>query len=153
MRPLVNLMIFRRSLDRGLSLNAITLCWLGTHTLTWATPAMAIPVVPQGIELKLERSLPAVAVLSYQAPQPSRPLRIKVAAKPAQKLVPEVLLLAVTLNGIPLKEVVRTEQLPGGPLMLSAEVWSEARLLPLAQAITLSDGTPGFALDAVPGLT
>ena len=153
MRLKCSVMISRRSLDQRLPPYALTLCWLGTQALTWATPAMAIPVVPQAIELKLERSLPAVAVLSYQAPQPSRPLRIEVSAKPVLKLVPEVLLLAVTLNGLPLNEVVRTEQLPGGPLMLSAEVWSEARLLPPAQAITLSDGMPGFALDAVPGLT
>lgn len=66
---------------------------------------------------------------------------------------PEILLVDVTVNGQRLQDVVRTEQSPGGPLLLPAEAWKEARLQPLAQATVLSDGTPGYAVDAVPGAT
>ncbi len=66
---------------------------------------------------------------------------------------PELLLLDVTVNGQRLKEVVRAEQWPGGRLLLPADAWTEARLAVPAQAATLSDGTPGYALDAVAGVT
>ncbi|MDB5907734.1 MAG: fimbrial biosis outer rane usher protein [Massilia sp.] len=66
---------------------------------------------------------------------------------------PEFLLVDVTINGQRLQDVVRTEQLTGGPLLLPAAAWREARLLPLAHAAVLSDGTPGYAVDAVPGAT
>lgn len=69
------------------------------------------------------------------------------------KPVRDLLLVDVTINGQRLKEVVRTEQSPGGPLLLPAEAWTEARLTPLVQAVTLSDGTLGYALDDVPGTT
>ena len=139
-----------RPLKRCASPYALTLCWVGTQALIWATPTLATPVESQNIQLQFAQPLPAASAFPYEALQPLRPA---LAAKPASKLIPEVLLLAVTLNGQPLNEVVRTEQLPGGPLMLSAEVWSDARLLPLAQPRALSDGTLGFSLDMVPGLT
>ena len=69
------------------------------------------------------------------------------------KPAPEVLLVDVSINGQRLKEVVRAEQMPGGALLLPAEAWAEARLMPLAQVAALSDGTPAYALDAVPGFT
>lgn len=65
----------------------------------------------------------------------------------------ETLLLDVTVNNQRLAGVVRAEQLPGGMLLLPAEAWAEARLALPAQGQTMSDGTPAFALDAVPGAT
>lgn len=66
---------------------------------------------------------------------------------------PEVLLLDVSINNQRLPDVVRVEQWPDGALLLPTEAWEQARLAPLAQARALSDGTPAFALNAVPGMT
>jgi outer membrane usher protein len=65
----------------------------------------------------------------------------------------EVLLLDVSINGQRLADVVRAEQWPGDALLLPEDAWQEARLAPLAQRRTLSDGTPAYALDAVAGAT
>ncbi|MDQ0586627.1 fimbria/pilus outer membrane usher protein [Variovorax paradoxus] len=99
-------------------------------------------------------ALPAVAPTLDEAPprpepRPRRPGAANIHTKPS----PELLLVDVSINGQRLKDVVRAEQLPSGPLLLPAEAWAEARLAPLAQAATLSDGTPGYALDALPGAT
>lgn len=104
--------------------------------------------------LRLEpAALVAPVIAASDAPRPlPRPRRLTQAddhGKPA----PEVLLVDVFVNGQRLKDVVRAEQLPGGPLLLPAEAWTEARLTPLAQVAALSDGTPAYALDTVPGAT
>jgi len=65
----------------------------------------------------------------------------------------EVLLLDISINGKKLDEVVRAEQVPGGPLLLPAEAWNEARLVPLTHVSALSDGTPAYALDGIAGAT
>ena len=78
------------------------------------------------------------------------PRQSVVAGSPPQ---PETLLLDVTVNNQRLAGVVRAEQLPSGMLLLTAEAWAEARLALPEQAQALSDGTPAFALDAVPGAT
>lgn len=90
--------------------------------------------------------------------QPSVPLQLKLSRRLAQtgstlKTTPEVLLVDVSINGQHMSSVVRTEQLPGGPLLLPSEAWAEARLTPASQVTALSDGTPAYALDAVPGVT
>jgi outer membrane usher protein len=88
------------------------------------------------------------------APRPlPRPRRLAAQADDLGKPAPEVLLVDVFVNGQQLKDVVRAEQLSGGPLLLPAEAWTEARLTPLPQFAALSDGTPAYALDAVPGAT
>ena len=73
--------------------------------------------------------------------------------KRQRKPVADVLLLDVTINGQALADVVRFEQMPGGPLLLPLDAWSAARLSPLAQQSAQSDGTPAYALDAVAGAT
>ena len=65
----------------------------------------------------------------------------------------EVLLLDVILNGQRQPEVARAEQWPDGTLLLAATTWADARLAPLAQVRTLSDGSAGYALSAVTGAT
>lgn len=62
----------------------------------------------------------------------------------------EVLLLDVSVNGRPLADVVRAERADGA-LLIPFDAWNEARLAPQAQRRTLSDGTPAYAIDAVPG--
>lgn len=64
-----------------------------------------------------------------------------------------MLLLDVTLNSEPLADVVRVEQWPDGALLVPAPDWAEARLAPLTQKRSLSDGTPAYALDTLPGAT
>lgn len=66
---------------------------------------------------------------------------------------PEVLLLDVVVNGQRQPEMARAEQWPDGALLLAATTWTDARLAPLAQGRTLSDGSAGYALDAIPGAT
>ena len=98
----------------------------------------------------------AAPAQSGAAPVRSRPKRLALAGGAKNGTAPrlpavEVLLVDVTVNGQRLKNVVRAEQRPGGPLLLPVEAWTEARLVPLAQATVLSDGTPAYALDALPG--
>ena len=66
---------------------------------------------------------------------------------------PEVLLLDVIVNGQSQPEVARAEQWPDGSLLVAASTWNDARLAPLAQRRTMSDGSAGYALDAVVGAT
>jgi outer membrane usher protein len=62
------------------------------------------------------------------------------------------LLLDVRINSRRLNDVVRVEQMPAGRLLVSADAWQEARLTP-GETHTMSDGTPAYALDALPGAT
>lgn len=96
-------------------------------------------------------SSPAATLLGTPSPQP--PPRRLTQASGGGKPAPDWLLVDVTVNGQRLKDVVRAEQLPGGLLLLPTEAWIEARLAPLAQVTALSDGTPAYVLDAVPGAT
>ena len=128
---------------------ALALLWLGALPLAWAGTA---PAMPAGV------TQPASIEPAPTAPLQPLPRRVapgKGAKKDAQTaaLQPEVLLLDVRINSQPLADVVRVEQWPGGALLLPAKAWAEARLAPLAQARSLSDGTPAYALDAVPGAT
>lgn len=89
---------------------------------------------------------------------PNAPIQLKPSRRLAQagvtpKSGPEVLLLDVSINGQPLSNVVRAERLPGGSLLLPSEAWAETRLIPPSQVSALSDGSPAYALDAVPGTT
>jgi outer membrane usher protein len=68
-----------------------------------------------------------------------------------QVLRPEWLLVDVRINSQALADVARVEQWPDGTLLLSTETWTEARLAPLAQSRFFTDGTPAYALDALPG--
>lgn len=104
--------------------------------------------------LRLEPAAPVAPVIAASdAPRPLPRLRRLTQADDHGKPAPEVLLVDVVVNGQQLKDVVRAEQLSGGPLLLPAEAWTEARLTPLPQLAALSDGTPAYALDAVPGAT
>ena len=69
------------------------------------------------------------------------------------KPVAEWLLLTVSVNGTSLSDVARAEQRPDGSLLLPADAWTEARLVAPAQGAALSDGTPGYALGSIAGLT
>lgn len=66
---------------------------------------------------------------------------------------PEVLLLEVRINQQRLADVVRAEYGPGAVLLLPVEAWAAARLAPLAQTHTLSDGRLAYALDTLPSAT
>lgn len=64
----------------------------------------------------------------------------------------ETLLLNITINDQPISDIVQAERLDDGRLVLPADVWARARLKPVSAQMTLSDGRPAFALEAVPGL-
>lgn len=64
----------------------------------------------------------------------------------------ETLLLDIRVNNEPLAGIVRVERLADGRLVLPAELWTQARLRPTGQPVTLPDGTRGHVLDAVPGI-
>jgi outer membrane usher protein len=125
--------------------------WLGALPLAaWTGQLFAEPA-------GTTPSMPAAALPAAQRPS-SSPQRVatglgkKNASKPDASQ-PEVLLLDVTVNRQRLAEVVRVEQWPGGALLLPVEAWTEARLAPLPQRSALRDGTPAYALEAVPGAT
>jgi outer membrane usher protein len=120
------------------------------------------------LQLKTDRSLRSLAVSATAsasqphpvaaAAPPSAPLP-KQGQSPARsptrnnaKTTSEVLLLDVRVNSQRLSEVVRVEQMPTGRLLVSADAWQEARLA-LGEAHTMSDGTPAYALDTLPGAT
>ena len=115
------------------------------------SPSTALPTAaPVG--------LPALPVLTALHALPEAPVQLKPSRRLAQaggasKAGPEVLLLDISINGQHLSSVVRAEQMPGGPLLLPSEAWDEARLTPASQVTALSDCTPAYALDAVPGAT
>lgn len=68
-------------------------------------------------------------------------------------LATEEFLLDVTVNSQKLQEIVHAEQRPGGAIMLPVDAWTEAHLVAPMQSVALSDGTPAYPLDAVPGVT
>lgn len=155
MCPLHAVMRFSRRSGRYPSPGVLVLLVLGTQSFGWATPAVGKTLDEYDAELDRERLNPFIR----GAPAPDTlapallPRRPEKPANDPSKSDPELLLLAVTLNGMPFKEVVRAELLPGGPLLVTAEVWTEARFVTVVQAVRLSDGMPGYALDDVPGLT
>jgi outer membrane usher protein len=57
----------------------------------------------------------------------------------------------VTVNGRALPDVVRAELLADDVLLLPVDAWTEARLAAPAQPVQMSDGTPAYRLDAIPG--
>lgn len=123
----------------------LALLWLGTARLAWATPEVG--PLPMAEQAQAQAPVPPPS----SAEGPGKKRRKAVARDPSAA---EVLLLDLSINGQRLSYSVRAEQLPGGgPLLLPAATWAEARLAPLAQQVALSDGTPAYALDAVPGAT
>lgn len=124
--------------------------WVLRLELLAAAPS---PVTEAHAEPSQAVQAPAGAVAASTPPR-SRPIGQRSGNKAAsEKPLPELLLVDVTINGQRLKNVVRAEQLTGGALLLPAEAWAETRLIVPAQALTLSDGTLGYALEAVPGAT
>lgn len=63
----------------------------------------------------------------------------------------EDLLLDVVVNGQPLDDVVRVELLADKTLLIPTDAWAAARLLPLAQTRSMSDGSVAYALNAITG--
>ena len=128
---------------------AAVMLWLGALPLAWGgtTPADSIAMdKPPSAESAPAPRVPPV--MRRMAPGQGR----KNSPKP-QALQPEMLLLDVRINNQRLGDVVRFEQWPDGALLLPTEAWAEARLVPLPQDRSLSDGTPAYALNAIPGAT
>ena len=126
--------------------------WLGATT--GASPgrsSLAAEGPPQPEVLLLASS-------TWNDARPARPLGSRTGRGGSPRTAegppqPEVLLLDVVVNGQRQPEMARAEQWPDGALLLAATTWTDARLAPLAQGRTLSDGSAGYALDAVPGAT
>ena len=125
-----------------------------------AAPA-ALPPAPAAAPMPAATAIPIPSPGKGVAPAPApldssprRPLRaVQVSRNGPTASQPEVLLLDVTVNGQRLADVVRAEQWPDAGLLMPAEAWAEARLIPPAQVHALSDGTPAYALDSLPGAT
>lgn len=64
----------------------------------------------------------------------------------------EVLLVDVVVNRQALKDVVLIERRPGGPWLMSADTWAQARLVPLEQTFAMQDGARAHAIDAIDGV-
>ena len=130
---------------------------LRLNTSDWRGASQTRPPTPTGqIEPLADSALQLVYSNWSDQRQPGRPPigGASSASSPraaAGRLQPDMLLLDVTVNGQRQPDVARAEQYPDGTLLLAAGAWSDARLLPLAQSRPLSDGTPGYALDAVVG--
>ena len=123
--------------------------WLGALPLAWGASTAADPATrdtPPSAES-------APAHLPPSVTRRAAPGQGKKNAQKPQAPQPEVLLLDVRINSQPLADVVRVEQWSDGALLLPADAWAEARLAPLAQGRALSDGTPAYALEAIPGAT
>jgi outer membrane usher protein len=99
---------------------------------------------------------PEDAVVAALTPRPrtfNKPGKARPVVLADGSVRPEVLLVDLIVNGQRQPDVVRAEQWPDGALLLRADAWSDARLTPPAQQRTLSDGSAGYALDALPGAT
>jgi outer membrane usher protein len=114
-------------------------------------PAAAMSQPPKGSGAAPPAEVAVAALSSLRTANKSGKARPLVLADGSTQ--PEVLLMDLIVNGQRQPEVVRAEQWPDGALLLRADAWSDARLAPLAQERTLSDGSAGYALDAVPGAT
>ncbi len=90
-------------------------------------------------------ALPTPATSSSSLPRPDQ-------ARSSKPRV-ETLLLDMRINNQAISGVVQAEQSPGGPLLLPADAWQEARLAPAGGIRTLTDGSPAYALEAVPGVS
>jgi outer membrane usher protein len=109
------------------------------------------PAKSAAAEVAKEVALPAS--LNVPAATIKAPAAQKNVKQAARRKAIETLLLDITINDQRLGTIVLAEQLPGGPLLLPVDAWSAARLAPLAQLVTLSDGTPAYPLDGVAGAT
>jgi outer membrane usher protein len=65
---------------------------------------------------------------------------------------PEQLLVDFTVNGLRQPEIAHAERGLDGRVLVASDDWRAARLKPPGQPLSMADGTPGFALDAVAGL-
>jgi outer membrane usher protein len=72
-------------------------------------------------------------------------------AAPSRVVAPEPLLVDLTVNGLRQADIARAELLPDGKLLIASENWEAARLAPVGAQLEMSDGTPAFAVDQVPG--
>lgn len=125
-------------------------------------PAQTAAAPPQSAALQT----PPVAAPTRILPPPPPPAEgsatpvfvphVAPAARPPQvpppAAQPEQLLVDFTVNGLRQAEIARAEQLPDGKVLVASENWEAARLVPPGPPVAMSDGTPGFALDAVAGL-
>ena len=109
------------------------------RSMTVAAPAL--PSAPLAVAALTPSPLPK----PVQSP-------VRSAARTNAKNTPEILLLDVRVNSQRLNDVVRVEQMPAGRFLVSADAWQEARLIP-GEVHAMSDGTPAYALDALPGAT
>lgn len=142
-------MSFSARLHGACPRSLVTLLWLGALPLAWGETPSADPAT-------MDTPLSAESAPAPQFPPVTRrpaPGQGKKNSPKPHAPQPEVLLLDVRINSQPLADVVRVEQWPDGALLMPAEAWTEARLSPLAKARTLSDGTPAYALDTLPGVT
>lgn len=73
-------------------------------------------------------------------------------AKSAHNNKPQTMLLDVTINFRKLDDIVWAEKLSDGRLVLPLAAWLEMRLRPVGEKLAMTDGKPGYALDAVQGL-
>nr|WP_242528931.1 fimbria/pilus outer membrane usher protein [Ramlibacter ginsenosidimutans] len=64
----------------------------------------------------------------------------------------EHLLVDLTVNGLRQADIAHAEQLPDGRVLVASDNWQATRLVAPGAPVSMSDGTPAFVLDAVPGL-
>ena len=137
---------------------------LGALPMAWCGMAVALDTAGDGLVLRLDRSLSMARILAGAQPDSPQPApapgrvpppaaRKRGVGEPDAALQPEMLLLAVSINGQVLAGAVRAEQWPGGALLLPVQAWTEARLAPLAQVAAFRDGTPAYPLGAAQGAT
>ncbi|MEJ8839995.1 fimbria/pilus outer membrane usher protein [Ramlibacter sp. AN1133] len=112
--------------------------------------ATATAAAPQPPALPREAG-PVAKVLPQRGPSSVAGDRSNPAAA-ASTPHPEQLLVDLTVNGLRQADIARAEQLSDGRVLLAREDWQQARLVEPGEPVPLSDGTPGFALDAIAGL-
>lgn len=74
------------------------------------------------------------------------------ATRDAKAAPTQLLLVELTVNGLRQAEIVHAEQLADGRVLLARDGWQATRLRAPQPLLSMSDGTPGYALDSVPGL-
>jgi outer membrane usher protein len=106
-------------------------------------------------------SAPSGSASAQHAPEPTPPTvprrglpRTPPPSPPAGRSVrqPEQLLVDLTVNGLRQPDISRAEQLPNGEVLIASENWTATRLVPPGPPVAMSDGTPAFLLDSIPGV-
>ncbi|MGZ5201400.1 MAG: fimbria/pilus outer membrane usher protein [Telluria sp.] len=115
------------------------------------SPTLPPPAAPAPAQSQPPASLIQAPVPARQNAGPAPAAQVAAPAPAPPSGAAEELLLDLAVNDRPVAEIVRVELLPGGALLVPASAWEQARLAVPGPPVSMSDGSPAYRLDALPG--